>query len=394
MNEVYELFLDLDADETQIEFPIVYANARAGRAGLSADDLADDLKPLFDVLLETVPPPSYDPDHPLQALVTNLDASPYVGRLALCRVRHGTLRKGQQVAWCRADGTIEPAQDHRALRHRGARPRADRRGRPGRDRRHRRAARGHDRRDARRPRRPEAAAGERRRRAVPLDHARDQHLPARGARGRQGDREHDQGPARAGAGRQRLAADPADGAARGLGGPGPRRAAARSARRDHAPRGLRAHRRQARGADEAGRGQAARAGRARRDRRARGLHRRRDAAARAAQGAHAADGQPRHRLGADGVPRAGPGPDRLPDGVPHRDARSRDHAPRVRALRALARRAAHASARAAWSPTGAGRRPRSRSRTCRSAGRCSSHPASTCTRGWSWARTRAARTWT
>ncbi len=110
VNEVYELFLDLDADETQIEFPIVYANARAGRAGLGADDLADDLKPLFDVLLETVPPPSYDPDHPLQALVTNLDASPYVGRLALCRVRHGTLRKGQRVAWCRADGTIEPAK--------------------------------------------------------------------------------------------------------------------------------------------------------------------------------------------------------------------------------------------------------------------------------------------
>ena len=110
VNEVYELFLDLDADETQIEFPIVYANARAGRAGLAADDLSDDLKPLFDVLLATVPAPSYDPSHPLQALVTNLDASPYVGRLALCRVRHGTLRKGERIAWCRADGTIEPAK--------------------------------------------------------------------------------------------------------------------------------------------------------------------------------------------------------------------------------------------------------------------------------------------
>ena len=110
VNEVYELFLDLDADETQIEFPIVYCNAREGRAGLAADDLAADLTPLFDVLLETVPPPSYDPEHPLQALVTNLDASPYVGRLALCRVRHGTLRKGQQIAWCRADGTIENAR--------------------------------------------------------------------------------------------------------------------------------------------------------------------------------------------------------------------------------------------------------------------------------------------
>ena len=110
MNEVYELFLDLDADETQIEFPIVYCIAREGRAGLAEDDLADDLAPLFDTLLETVPAPSHDPEHPLQALVTNLDASPYVGRLALCRIHHGTLRKGQQIAWCRADGTIENAR--------------------------------------------------------------------------------------------------------------------------------------------------------------------------------------------------------------------------------------------------------------------------------------------
>src|SRR6059036_3392856 len=99
VNEVYELFLDLDADESQIEFPIVYANARAGRAGYEPDELADDLKPLFDVLLATVPAPAYDPDHPLQALVTNLDASPYVGRLALCRVQHGTIHKGELVAW-------------------------------------------------------------------------------------------------------------------------------------------------------------------------------------------------------------------------------------------------------------------------------------------------------
>jgi GTP-binding protein len=110
VNEVYELFLDLDADESQIEFPIVYANARAGRAGLSADELADDLKPLVDALLATVPAPTFDPEHPLQALVTNLDASPYVGRLALCRVMHGTVRKGQRIAWCRADGSIENAR--------------------------------------------------------------------------------------------------------------------------------------------------------------------------------------------------------------------------------------------------------------------------------------------
>jgi GTP-binding protein len=110
VNEVYELFLDLDADESQIEFPIVYANARAGRAGLEPDELADDLRPLFDMLLARIPAPFYEEGHPLQAHVTNLDASPYVGRLALCRVREGTIRNGQQIAWCRSDGRIERAK--------------------------------------------------------------------------------------------------------------------------------------------------------------------------------------------------------------------------------------------------------------------------------------------
>jgi GTP-binding protein len=110
VDEVYELFLDLDADESQIEFPIVYCNARAGRAGLTPDDLAPDLGPLVETLLARVPPPEYDPEHPLQALVTNLDADPYVGRLALCRIMHGHLRKGATIAWCRADGTISNAK--------------------------------------------------------------------------------------------------------------------------------------------------------------------------------------------------------------------------------------------------------------------------------------------
>ena len=110
VDEVYALFLDLDADESQIEFPIVYANARAGQAGLEADALAADLEPLFETLLEHIPAPSYTEGHPLQAHVTNLDASPYVGRLALCRVREGTIRHGQQIAWCRADGSVERAK--------------------------------------------------------------------------------------------------------------------------------------------------------------------------------------------------------------------------------------------------------------------------------------------
>src|SRR5689334_9233133 len=110
LDETYELFLDLDADESQIEFPIVYTNAKTGQAGLDPEALEDSLKPLMDLLVETIPAPEHDPGHPLQALVTNLDASPYVGRLALCRVRHGTIRRGQEIAWCRADGAIEKAK--------------------------------------------------------------------------------------------------------------------------------------------------------------------------------------------------------------------------------------------------------------------------------------------
>src|SRR3954466_14329496 len=115
VDETYELFLDLDADESQIEFPIVYASAKAGRASLNRPDDGEmpdspDLEPLFSVLLKTVPPPTYVEDAPLQALVTNLDASPYLGRLALCRIVGGELRRGQQVAWCRLDGTIERAK--------------------------------------------------------------------------------------------------------------------------------------------------------------------------------------------------------------------------------------------------------------------------------------------
>jgi GTP-binding protein len=107
VDEIYELFLDLDADESQIDFPIVYCNAKAGRASLDPADEGTSLKPLLDLLVEHVPVPEYDPTHPLQALVTNLDASPYVGRLAICRVRHGVIRRGETVAWCRSDGTIE-----------------------------------------------------------------------------------------------------------------------------------------------------------------------------------------------------------------------------------------------------------------------------------------------
>ena len=118
VDETYELFLDLldpDADQTALDFPIVYASAKSGRAALTASGdgeqpNGDDLEPLFLTILDTVPAPTYTEDAPLQAQVTNLDASPFLGRLALCRVHEGTLTKGSQVAWCRRDGSIEPVK--------------------------------------------------------------------------------------------------------------------------------------------------------------------------------------------------------------------------------------------------------------------------------------------
>jgi GTP-binding protein len=105
VHDVETLFLDLDADEDQLDFPVVFTNAKAGWASTTQGEEGTDLKPLLDLLVEHVPAPEHDTDHPLQAYVTNLDASPYLGRLAICRVRNGTIRKGQDVAWCRADET-------------------------------------------------------------------------------------------------------------------------------------------------------------------------------------------------------------------------------------------------------------------------------------------------
>jgi GTP-binding protein len=110
VDEIYELFLDLDADQSQIDFPIVYTNAKAGQASLDAATPGTDLKALLHLMVEYIPAPQYDPGHPLQAHVTNLDASPYLGRIAICRVRQGTIRRGEMVAWCRSDGAIEPVK--------------------------------------------------------------------------------------------------------------------------------------------------------------------------------------------------------------------------------------------------------------------------------------------
>jgi GTP-binding protein len=107
VDEVYELFMDLDATEDQIDFPIVYTNAKAGTATFDPATPGTDLGPLFETIISHTPAPVYEEGHPLQALVTNLDASPYVGRLALCRVRQGSIKRDQVVSHCRRDGTVE-----------------------------------------------------------------------------------------------------------------------------------------------------------------------------------------------------------------------------------------------------------------------------------------------
>ena len=112
VDEAYGLFLDLDANEEQIEFPIVYASAKAGRSSLNRPDNGvmpdlENLDSLFEVIFKTIPAPVYHEGAPLQAHVTNLDSSPYLGRLALCRIREGVIKKGENVMWMKNDGTSE-----------------------------------------------------------------------------------------------------------------------------------------------------------------------------------------------------------------------------------------------------------------------------------------------
>ncbi len=115
LDAVYELFIDLGADEHQIEFPVVYTNAKAGTATLDLARPGTDLRPLLDLLVAVTPPPAFDPGHPLQLLVTNLSANDYVGRMAIGRIRNGAIRVGQRIAVVREEpdntaGEVEPGR--------------------------------------------------------------------------------------------------------------------------------------------------------------------------------------------------------------------------------------------------------------------------------------------
>ncbi len=298
VDEVYELFLDLDADESQIEFPIVYTNARAGWAALAEGEEGSDLRPLLDLIVSRIPGPAYDPDAPLQAHVTNLDADDYVGRLAICRVYNGTVRAGAPIAWCRADGSVERARISKLyVTEALARVEADEAG-PGEI----IAIAGLD----------EVTIGEtiadpedpRPLPVITVDEPslsmvvgiNTSPLAGRGGGDKLTARQIKDRLDRELVGNVSIRVGD-DRAAGRLGGPGPRRAAARRPARAHAPRGLRAHRRPAAGRHARGRRPHLRAGRAARDRRARGVRRRRHPGARRPQGPDGADGQPLDRLG-------------------------------------------------------------------------------------------------
>jgi GTP-binding protein len=107
LNELYDLFIDLDAHENQLDFPVLYTNAKAGTASASLSEARQDLRPLFDAILATIPPPAGEAENPLQILVANLDYSDYLGRMAIARVFNGTLRTGEEVAIAKLDSSLQ-----------------------------------------------------------------------------------------------------------------------------------------------------------------------------------------------------------------------------------------------------------------------------------------------
>ena len=119
LNEVYDLFIDLDATEDQLDFPVLYCNAKAGIALTELDGEGTDLRPLFDEILRTVPAPVFDPDTSLQLLVTTLDHDDYVGRLAIGRIFNGNVRKGEAITRCRLDGSKQKVKVVELYGHEG-----------------------------------------------------------------------------------------------------------------------------------------------------------------------------------------------------------------------------------------------------------------------------------
>ncbi|EWM13985.1 GTP-binding protein [Kutzneria sp. 744] len=351
VDETHDLLLDLaaevGADDSVLDVPVIYASARAGKASLTqpADGGLPDgenLDSLFEVLLNHVPAPTGDPEAPLRALVTNLDASSFLGRIALCRIHAGTMRKGEFVAWCREDGSTQRVKITELLITEGLeRQPAD-----------------------------EASAGD----LVAIagiqeitigDTLADAESPEPLPRitvdepaismtigvntsplaGRNGGTKLTARLVKA-----RLDSELVGNVSVRVlpterpdtwGGAGPWRAGAGHPGRADAPRGLRADRRQAAGRHPHHRRRAVRALRAPHRGRPRGAPGRGHAAAGQPQGPHGAHGRPRHRSHQAGVRGAGAWPDRFPHRLPHRDPRHRHRQPRLRGLPPVGRRDPH-----------------------------------------------------
>ncbi len=345
VHQVEELFLDLDADEDQIDFPILYANARAGWVSTDAGVEGVNVEPLFEAIISHVPAPSFDPAAGTQALVCNLSASPYVGRLAICRVHNGTLEKGSTVAWCRLDGSIERAKvtelyvtealDQVPAESAGPGEIVSVAGMA-------EVTIGETLADPDNPVALPAITVDEPSLAMtigintsPLSGADGTKLTARLLKARLdaelvGNVAIRVAPSERpdmwevlGRGELQLAV------------------LVETMRREGFE--LTVGKPQVVTRDD--RRQAARAGGAGQHRRARRVSRRGDPAARPAQGHHARDGEPRDGLGALRLPGPRPRPDRIPHRVPHRDPRHRDPPPRVRRLGTLARRPAHPAQR-------------------------------------------------
>ena len=176
LNEVYDLFIDLDATEEQIEFPVLFTNGRAGTASTSLEVPGEDLRPLFEAIIANVPPPRGDVDAPLQMLVSNLDSSDYLGRIAIGRISNGRVKLNNPVVICKLDGKYKETKVTKLFTFEGLKrveiEEATRR----RHRLPRRHRRHHHRRDHRRPGQSQAHSAGRRGRADRVDDLRRQHL--------------------------------------------------------------------------------------------------------------------------------------------------------------------------------------------------------------------------
>ena len=337
VNEVFDLFAALDATDEQLDFPILYGSAKQGWMATSLEGSHDDgMKPLFDLVLRHVPPPTVE-EGPFRLLGTILEANPYLGRIVTGRITSGSVKPNQA-----GEGARPRRQaDRDRPRHQGAgvprpRARAGRRGRGRRHRRHRRLAGSHRRAHHLRSRGRDADPGAADRSADAGHDVPRQRFAARRHRRHQGHRPHDPRPPAARGRRQRGAARARIGREGFHGGRRPRRIAARHPDRDHAPRGLRAVGVAAEGAASPQRGGRARgADRRGRDRRRRDPFRRRRAEDVRAQGRDDRDEAVGRRPRPAGVLRADPRPDRLSGRAADRHPRHRDHEPAVPRLRAV-----------------------------------------------------------